>query len=168
MEPESQELQVARAAAGLPEDLRSVTLEQFTAMSRQAATGSLSLEYLQLVLQAMPHFVDLQRSMIEGLRQVANEAGSSQREALQGITRSLDGAWRPLEILAQNAQSDETRLEIAKRVTEIGKMAVEVADIAKQTNSDNNVFWWKLGGVAAMVVVGLGLAVLTGGRVNRI
>lgn len=168
MQPSATELRELKTATGIT-DFGAVTYEQFAQVVKKAAENGLSLERLKLLVQVMPQFVQLQSEMIGALKKIAEGAQSGQHAALQAVGNSLDATRQTLHVLAQNAQTDEVRLEIAKIAVEVGKQGLELARIIVVINGDNNSFWRHVAGIAgtaAVVVIGVSLLVFSGGRVN--
>jgi hypothetical protein len=156
-----------KASTGIS-DFETVTDEQFAGVAKKAAEGGLTIDQLKLLVQVMPQFIQLQGKLIEemigGLKQVAKSAKASQKAAIQAVSQSLDSAHQTLHVLAQNAQTDEVRLEIAKLALEAGKQGIELARIIKEMNDSNNNLWWKVAsviGTVGIVAVGVSVTMLS-------
>jgi hypothetical protein len=158
MHPKQTRLDELKAATGVTE-FDAVADEQFAQVIKKAAEGGLSLEQLQLLIQVMPQFLQLQEKMIgklvEGLKKLAEGAQSSQKEALQAVGHSLDDLHQTLHVLAQNAETDEARVELAKLALEMGKQDLELARIIKEMNEANNSFWWRLASTIGTTVTAI-------------
>jgi hypothetical protein len=160
------QLDELKAATGVTE-FDAVTDEQFAQVIQKAAEGGLSFEQLQLFIQVAPQFLQLQEKtigeLVEGLKKVAAGAQSSQKEALKAVGHSLDFIHQTLHVLAQNAETDGARVELAKLALETGKQGLELARIIKEMNEANNSFWWNLAsgiGNAAMMIGAVGVGAL--------
>ncbi|HBI42591.1 MAG TPA: hypothetical protein DDY78_06990 [Planctomycetales bacterium] len=152
----SAQLADLQAAAGVI-DFANMNDEQFARVVKKAVQGRITLEQLRLLVQVVPQFLQLQEQMISqliaGVQEVAKGARESQKDALQAVGRSLESVHQALHMLAQNAQTDHGRVEIAKLALEAGKQGIELARIIEQMNQANNSLWWKLGTVLAAAIV---------------
>lgn len=161
---DSPTLDEAKSIAGL-EDLDRVDLEEFARIHEKAAEGELNLEHVKLLAKHIPDFVQLQKDTVEGLRDIVQEATESQELALEEVGQSLDGLNETLTMLAESAESDDARIEIAKITRELGEISLKIGKIIREMNEDNNRFYGKViavgGGLALAVLV-----VLTGGKIR--
>ncbi|MCC2672716.1 MAG: hypothetical protein K0Q72_5188 [Armatimonadetes bacterium] len=142
-------LERLRAATGI-EDFENVSAEQFQVLLQQVARRKLNTDQLELLVEVMPQFVELQRETIGGLQEIVGTAGHSQSEALQTAAASLSLAGRTLEILAQRMESDTARVELARLTLELARTSAQVTALM---NRDNNRVWHVLAGAAGAAVV---------------
>ena len=75
----------------------------------------------------------------------------------------MESIAEPLRILAERAESDEARKEIANCILKAGELYLEMAKITQQINANNNEFWWKLG-LAALSVLATVLSAYAASR----
>lgn len=138
-------------------DFSEVTDAQFREMQKRFARGGISKEEMSLLLEAMPNSVQLMQSYADGLKATINSAKEVQKEALQGISRGLDGTRDVLKILANKVETDAARLEIAKCSLELARYEAEISKIIRKTNRDNMKFWstviTSISGAAVAVVI---------------
>jgi hypothetical protein len=135
--------------------------------------GGLTVKQVDQLVGALPNLAAANRRAIEDLRQIAAGAQASQQSALAAVDRVIVAPWHPQGVLAQaaqNAQCDETLLEIADIAWEVGQQGIEGARTIERMNQDNNSLWrWMSGaaaavaGIAAIAVVAM-LFLATGGE----
>ncbi|MFL5338581.1 MAG: hypothetical protein ACJ8F7_00290 [Gemmataceae bacterium] len=163
------QVQQLRVVTGIKRFGSVVSNQQFVGVLEKVRENTLSPEQLKLFVQVAPQFVEFQRQTIDCLKKVAEGAKASQQSAFQTIG-GLNAVSQALAELARSAQTDETRLEIAKLTVETVRLQTDVARIVETMNKDNNNFWRWLGGAAigaAFGALGVTAAVLlSGGKSN--
>jgi len=138
------------------QDLEHASSQDVAKIDKLAAQGKLTTEQMQLLVAAIPHFVELQKETIKALQHVVAAVREVQKEAIQSVSRSLDSASRILEQLASGVQTDEARMQIAGHAIEIGRLGLEVAKVIESMNKDNNSLWKYITGA----VIAIALAIL--------
>jgi polyhydroxyalkanoate synthesis regulator phasin len=144
-------------------DLEDATKETVLTINDLVADGELTDEQIAAIVESIPKFIELQEEVVEGLREVASEAGESQRAAIEAVRSSLDGLEDTLQILAESAESDEARLEIAKLIRELSEKSVEVADKVERMNKENNRTWAQIAGAVSSTIAA-GVAIYLANR----
>jgi hypothetical protein len=144
-------------------DNGNLSLEQYTILAVEAALGGLTAEQIDQLVEASPNFAATNRQAIQELRQIAAGAQASQQSALAAVDRVIVAPWHPqgaLALAAQNAQSDEVRLELADIAFEVGQQGIEGARTIERMNQDNNSLWRWMSGMAAAVAGFAAIAVV--------
>ena len=136
-------------------DFKSVSSEQFKEIQIFAAKGEISKEDMKLLVEAMPHFVQLQQAYIDGLKTVINAAKESQKEALRSISITLEQITDLLKIIVQNAETEELRSKIADQAIILAEYGLKIAVILSNTNKDNNNTWKYIAGTISVTFVAL-------------
>jgi len=144
-------------------DLEHASPQDVAKIDKMAAQGKLSLEQMELLVAAIPHFVELQKAAIQALQDTVAAARAVQKEALQAVGKSLDSASRILEQMASGVQTDEARMQIAGQAIEIGRLGLEVAKLIESMNKDNNSLYKYIAGAVAAVVIAVFLVFFSGG-----
>ena len=138
-------------------DFENASPEDVAKIDKMAAQGKLNLEQMKLLVEAIPHFVELQKTTIKALQDTVAAARDVQKEAIQSVGNSLNAVSRILEQLADTVQTDDARMKLAEIAIEIGRFGLEMAKILERMNKDNNSLWkWITGAVvtaAAAVVI---------------
>ncbi len=151
------QVQRLRTATGIKRFGSVVTDDQFNVVLSKVRQGNLNLEQVKLFTQVAPHFIQFQKDTIEGLKSIAIRAQASQQSAFEALQTigDLTKTSQALTVLAQNAQSDEARVEIARCTLEIARLQTQVAVVAQSMNKENNAFWKWLGGAALGLALGV-------------
>lgn len=159
------ELELVKEKIGVS-DLSQVSDEDFKRIQELAARNELSRHQMTLLVEAMPQFVELQKTYIEGLKELIASAKETQRDALHGISQGLDRLTEVLKEIVSRSESDELRGKVADIALRLSEYHLEIAKILKETNQDNNSFWKGVGVAAGVAVaaVGLGFAAILGKR----
>jgi len=151
---EDSDLKSAKQKSGIS-DFESVSVEDMAEINKLAGKGELSLDELQELVGAIPDFVELQKQTVEGLRETAEGAKESQKAAISAVQESLNGVNETLSILAESAENDEARLEIAKITKDVGEQGVKIAEIIEEMNRDNNNTWKAIAGGAGALALAI-------------
>jgi hypothetical protein len=135
-------------------DLERASPQDVEKINKLGAQGELDIEQMQLLVAAIPHFVELQKAAIQALQDTVAAVRDVQKESIGSVSRSLDSASRILEQLASGVQTDEARMQMAGHAIEIGRLGLEVAKIIESMNKDNNSTWkYITAGIAFVVAV---------------
>lgn len=136
-------------------------------MFKLAADERLKLPQLKTLIEIHPGIVQTAIEAIQSLTKVSETAGNSQIESVKILKESISGTTSVLKILAQNAESDNTREKIAELLIELAKQHRELSLITERMNRDNNKLWKKIAltiGGAAILVIG---GVAAGGTLKK-
>jgi len=133
-------------------DLEHASSQDVSKINELAAEGKLNIEQMKLLVEAIPHFVELQKEAVHALQDIVSAARDGQKEAIQSVSRSLDSASRILEQLASCVQTDEARIQMAGHAIEIGRLGLEVSKLVESMNRDNNSTWKYITGAVVLVV----------------
>jgi len=144
------------------QDLEQVSSLDIARINKMAAQGKLNTEQMELLVAAIPHFVELQKVTIQALQDTVAAVRDVQKEAIQSVSRSLDSASRILEQLASGVQADEARMQVAGHAIEIGRLGLEVAKLIESMNKDNNNIWKYITGAIAVAGVAVILIFASG------
>lgn len=129
-----------------------------------AADERLKLAQLKTLIEIHPGIVKASVEAVQALAKTSEVAGASQVEAIRALRESINGTVEVLKILAQNAQSDSTRENIALSLIEMAKQHKELSLTIERMNSSNNKLWKKVvigvGGAAMLVVGGVAAAAM--------
>lgn len=137
-------------------DFADVSGPEFSRLQKAIADGDIGTNELKILTDAIPNFVQLQISYIESLKEVVGAAKETQKQALTGISGSLDALNRSFEVLLKADHSEVVTLKIIDATIELAKINVELAKVIQQTNNDNNSLWKYMSGAAAAVVFVVG------------
>ncbi len=146
---ERNQIQLLKSKTKIP-DFNNVTNEQFSELQVMLSKNAFSKQELAQLIELIPNFIDLQKEFIGGVKEVARETGDIQRTAFNIIDKQM----QILNVLANTAQSDDTRLKIAEHLIQLSK---ELNPILERMNSDNNDVWKK---ITAAVVATAGIALV--------
>ena len=134
-------------------DLKKMTEADTVKLLRLIGEQKLKEEHVRALVKIAPSFIGLAVESLKAISAVAKASGASQIDALQSVQQSISAISEALQVLAASAKSDKTREKLARAILEAGRLYVELARISQQMNANNNDFWLKLAGVAAMVLV---------------
>ena len=140
-------------------DTKNLTKEQideFVKLQKMIAEGEVSKKELELLVSTIPNFVELEKIYIDGLKKIADNAKDSQKEAIAGIIKSLDNAYKILDGISNKTDNEELLSKIADLVINLSEKSIQLAEITKDMNENNNNFWENLTKYA-----GIGLVVIT-------
>ncbi len=138
------------------DDFESVSDSQFAKIQKLVAGNVISKEEMNLLVEIMPNFVQLQQTYVDGLKTLINAAKENQREALMGISKQLENSIDLLKHIVDKAETEELRFKIADIALQIAKYGVEIAEKLKEVNKDNNSTWKEIGRIASVAFVILG------------
>ncbi len=158
-------------------ELSSLSADQVERLLRFVAEGRLNAGHIQTLLQVVPHFKDMAVQAIQSMTQTVNLCLASHETAwdsMQSLARAVENSISALKALAETADNDELRRDLAEKICDASRLAVELATIVKNMNADNNTFreecldaqqetntWANvLGSVAMLIVVGVGASLL--------
>ena len=138
------------------DDFNSVSNKQFETVQRLAGEGEISKEDMKLLLEVMPNFVQLQETYIDGLKTIINSAKETQKDALRGITITIENLTALLQSIVEKSETEELRSKIVDISLKLAEHGLEIAKIVQETNKENNNLWKSIAGVAAgaLLVVG--------------
>ena len=145
------------------DESRNLSLEEYTILAVEAALGGLTVEQINQLVEISPKFAATNRQAIRELQEIAAGAQASQHSALEAVGRVIVAPWHPqgvLALAAQNAQTDEARLEIADIAWEVGQQGIEGARTIERMNQDNNSLWRWMAGAAAVMAGFTAIAVV--------
>lgn len=109
-------------------------------------------------MEAIPHFVQLQQAYVDGLKSVINSAKETQKDALSGISVTLENITDLLKTIVHKSETEELRSKITDIALKLADYGLEIAKIMQETNKENNNTWkYIAGGVSAVVVLVGGL-----------
>lgn len=138
------------------DDFNKVTKEQFEKIQILAGEGIISKEEMKLLVEVMPNFVQLQQTYADTLKTTINAAKETQKDALRGISVTLDNITDLLKTIAQNAETEELRSKIADIALKLADYGIDVAKILQDTNKENNTMWKQMTLAASAVVITVG------------
>ena len=144
-------------------DFENASPEDMAKIDKMAAQGKLNLEQMKLVIEAMPHFVELQKTTVQALQDTVAAARDVQKEAVQSVGNSLNAASRILEQLAGTVETDDARMRLAEIAIEVGRLGLEIARILEQMNKDNNNLWKWISGAAVTLAAAVILIFVVAG-----
>jgi len=144
-------------------DFENASPEDVAKIDKIAAQGKLDLEQMKLLIEAMPHFVELQKMTVQALQDTVAAARDVQKEAVQSVGNSLNAASRVLEQLAGSAETDAARIRLAETAIEIGRLGLAMARILEQMNKDNNSLWKWISGAAVTLAAAVILIFVVAG-----
>lgn len=106
---------------------------------------------------------------LKAIGAAAEGAKASQGEAFQTVKSSIDGIVDVLSRLADKADTDEARIKIAECVVEAAKLYVQIPNIIKDMNANNNNTWKTIARIAVVTVsvIGAIAKAVLGGRGGR-
>lgn len=133
-------------------DFKSVSSDQFKKIQEKVATHSISREEMQLLIEMMPNFVQLQQNYLDGLKLIINSAKETQKDALSGISKQLENITDLLKNIVDKAETEELRSKIADIALQLASYGVEIARILLEANKDNNSTWKEIAKMSAVVV----------------
>jgi hypothetical protein len=136
-------------------DLQNITTAE--EMLKLTADEKLNLAQLKTLIEIHPGIVKASIEAMQSLTKTSEVAGKSQIESIEALKASISGTLEVLKILAQNAQSDNTREKIAETLIELAKQHRELCQIIERMNKNNNNLWKKIAlgiGGALLVVIG--------------
>lgn len=146
-------LEKIKAKVGV-QDLSQVTDDEFQKLQYLAAQGQISREQMKLLVEAIPHFVQLQQTYIDGLKSSINAAKETQKDALRGISVTLENITDLLKNIVNKSETEELRSKIADIALKLADYGIEIAKILQETNRENNNTWkYIAGGVSALSVM---------------
>ncbi|CAH0535391.1 hypothetical protein VST7929_02964 [Vibrio stylophorae] len=151
------ELEQIKAKIGITE-LSGTTAKDFEKIQELAANGDITKEQMKLLVEAIPHFVQLQQAYVDGLKSVISSAKETQKDALRGISVTLENITDLLKTIVHKSETEELRSKIADIALKLADYGLEIAKIMQETNKENNNTWkYIAGGVSAVVMVVGGL-----------
>lgn len=92
-----------------------------------------------LILPSKPHFVQLQKTYIDGLKSVIHSAKETQKDALKGISVTLENITDLLRMIIQKSETEELRSEIANIALKLADYGLEIAKIIQETNKEKTI-----------------------------
>jgi hypothetical protein len=129
-----------------------------------AADERLKLAQLKTLIEIHPGIVKASIEAVQALTKTSEVAGTSQIAAIDALRDSIRGTIDVLKILAQNAESDSARENIALALIEMAKQHKELSLAIERMNSSNNKLWKNvaigIGGAAMLVVGGVAAAAM--------
>lgn len=138
------------------DDFKSVSNQQFEKIQILAGEGKISKEDMKLLVEAIPHFVQLQQTYVDGLKTVINAAKETQKDALRGISVTLENITDLLKTIVKNAETEELRSKIADIALKLADYGIEIAKILQDTNKENNSTWKQIAGFVSIAVLVVG------------
>ena len=151
------ELEKIKKQTGI-DDLKNATGKDFERIQELAAKGDISKGQMKLLVEAMPHFIQLQQAYVDGLKSVITSAKETQKDALRGISVTLENITDLLKTIVNKSETEELRSKIADIALKLADYGLEVAKIMQETNKENNNTWkYIAGGVSGVVVLVGGL-----------
>ena len=123
------------------QDFGNVSYDEFERIQNFAAKGEISKEQLKLLVEVIPNFIQLQQKFVDGLQSVINSAKESQRDALRGISVTLENITDLLKEIVYKSESEALREKIADISLKLADYGLEIAKIIQETNKENNNTW---------------------------
>ena len=151
----STELEKLKNLIGI-NNFSTVTNAEFKKIQEFAAEDAISKEQMKLLVESIPHFVQLQQTYVEGLKSVINAAKESQKDALRGISATLENITDLLKAIVEKSETDELRSRIAEIALKLADYGLEIAKILKEANRENNDTWKYIAGSVGAVVALIG------------
>ena len=153
----SREIENIKEKTGI-KNLESTNSVQFEKIQELTAKGEISKEQMKLLVEAIPHFVQLQQTYVDGLKSTINAAKESQKSALEGIANSLESITKLLYNIVDKSETEELRSKIVDIAMKLADYGLEIAKIIHEANKDNNSTWkYIAGGVSACLVLVAGI-----------
>ncbi|HHF2860872.1 hypothetical protein AB6D72_09830 [Vibrio alginolyticus] len=149
------ELEKIKSKLGI-QDLTSVTESDFEKIQALAGSGGISKEQMTILVEAMPNFVQLQQAYVDGLKTVINSAKETQKDALRGISVTLENITSLLKTIVEKSETEELRSKIADISLKLADYGLEVARIMQETNKENNDTWKYIASGASAVILLVG------------
>lgn len=147
------ELEDVKSKTGI-DDLTKATEKDFEKIQDLAAKGEISKEQMKLLVEAIPHFVQLQQAYVDGLKSVISSAKETQKDALRGISVTLENITELLKVIVNKSETEELRSKIADIALKLADYGLEIARIMQETNKENNNTWkYIASGVSAVVLL---------------
>lgn len=137
-------------------DFKSVSKQEFEKIQTLAGEGKISKEDMKLLVEAIPHFVQLQQTYVDGLKTVISAAKETQKDALRGISITLENITDLLKTIVHNAETEELRSKIADIALKLADYGIEIAKILQDTNKENNSTWKQIASIVSVAVVVVG------------
>lgn len=132
-------------------DLSTLSKKDTLKVMKLVSEHKLSEAHLRTLIEVCPQFVGLSVESLKTMQSAAAGAKESQAAAFASFSKAVEGILDALSALAKNAETDETRIEIAKILHESANIFVELAKISKEMNSDNNSVWKYIAGATATI-----------------
>ena len=123
------------------QDFGNVSYNEFKKIQDFSAKGELSREQLKLLVDVIPNFIQLQQKFVDGLQSVISSAKESQRDALRGISVTLENITGLLKEIVYKSESEDLREKIADISLKLADYGLEIAKIIQETNKENNNTW---------------------------
>ncbi|MDD2640704.1 MAG: hypothetical protein PHS65_06895 [Arcobacteraceae bacterium] len=137
-------------------DFDSVSNEQFENIQVLAGEGKISKKEMESLVEAIPNFIQLQETYIDGLKATINSAKETQKDALRGITITIENLTKLLQSIVEKSETEELRSKIVDISLKLAENGLEIAKILQETNKENNNLWKSIAGVAATTLVVVG------------
>ncbi len=138
------------------DNFNSVSKQEFENIQRLAGEGKISKEEMKLLVEAIPNFIQLQETYIDGLKTIINSAKETQKDALRGITITIENLTALLQTIVEKSETEELRLKIADISLKLAEHGMEIAKILQATNQENNNLWKSIAGIAATALIVVG------------
>lgn len=148
------ELEKLKEKTGI-DNFELTTNDQFKKIQELASRNEISKEQMRILVEAIPHFVQLQQTYVDGLKTIIHSAKESQKSALDGISRNLENITNILNNLINKSETEELRSKIADIALKLADYSLEIAKILHEANKDNNNTWKYIasGATACLAVV---------------
>jgi len=156
------------------ENGKSITGRQFETIMDNVALGEISKEHAMLLLNALPNFVELQKTYLDGIKTIANSARETQKSAMDAISKvaELDSLISIINKLSDNVESEELKSKIIDALIKIANLKNEIVKILQEVNTSNNSIWKEIAltvaavASVASVAVAAFIATTRGGNKN--
>src|SRR5690554_3445541 len=135
------ELEKIKSKAGI-EDLSQVTDNEFRRIQDLAAQGEISKGQMKLLVEAIPHFVQLQQTYVDGLKSTINAAKETQKDALRGISVTLENITDLLKTIVNKSETEELRSKIADIALKLADYGLEVRSEERRVGKECRYRWW--------------------------
>ncbi|MBL0662673.1 MULTISPECIES: hypothetical protein [Aeromonas] len=119
-------------------DFDKLTQNDVPRILKLVGSGALGSQHLQLLTTLAPHFTDLLVELIKADVERTKSADEALQSQLTIITLSIKGTLEALCTLAKGAQTDDCRLALAEKISEVGRQHAELVDIAQKMASEHN------------------------------
>lgn len=152
------------------ENGKSITGQQFETIMDNVALGEISKEQAMLLLSALPNFVELQKTYLDGIKTIANSARETQKSAMDAISKvaEIDSLISIINKLSDNVESEELKSKIIDALIKIANLKNEIVKILQEVNTSNNSTWKEIAlTVAAVASVAVAALIARAGGGNK-
>jgi hypothetical protein len=117
------------------QDFSKLSQKQYLKIIKLISEHKLKEKHLEVLISNYSNFITGMLEAFKTIQDVVKGVESSHKEALKTFSDLINQAMHALEKLAEKAESDETRIKIAKKIIYLSEKSGE---ILKKMNEDNN------------------------------